>query len=196
MSRILFVLILFGVHVSSYAENETAVFAGGCFWCMEKPYDKIEGVVSTISGYTGGHTDNPTYKSTSTGTTGHYEAIRIEYDPEKVSYEKLLDVFWKNIDPFDDKGQFCDKGPQYRAAIFTKNDKEKELASKSKKALQDKLKEKATVVTEILPAKRFYDAEEYHQDYYIKNPVRYRYYRFGCGRDKRLDQVEGLLNTD
>ncbi len=194
MYRILLAVLLCSIQFNVFAESDAVVFAGGCFWCMEKPYDKIEGVISSISGYTGGHTENPTYQQTSSGTTGHYEAIRIEYDPEKVSYEKLLDVFWKNIDPFDGRGQFCDKGPQYRAAIFTKNDNEKELATKSKEALQKKLNGKETIVTEILPAKQFYAAEDYHQDYYIKNPIRYRYYRFGCGRDQRLKDIENIIS--
>ena len=196
MARLL-ILILFSVfHFNVFAETKTAVFAGGCFWCMEKPYDKIDGVKSTISGYTGGHTENPTYESTSTGTTGHYEALQVEYDSSKVSYQTLLDVFWKNIDPFDARGQFCDKGPQYRSGIFTNDEDEIELAKKSKQALQEKLKDKATIVTEILPAKKFYAAEEYHQDYYKKNPVRYRYYRYGCGRDKRLKEVNELIYSE
>jgi len=182
--------------VSAETANKFATFAGGCFWCMEKPYDKIDGVISTISGYTGGHTENPTYKQTSKGTTGHYEALQVEYDADKVSYEKLLEVFWKNIDPFDARGQFCDKGPQYRAAIFTNNAEEKKLATQSKQALQEKLNGKATIITEILPAKHFYDAEEYHQDYYKKNPVRYKYYRYGCGRDKRLKEVKKIVNSN
>tara|TARA_R110002072_G_scaffold21902_7_gene77233 strand:+ start:7381 stop:7971 length:591 start_codon:yes stop_codon:yes gene_type:complete len=196
VSRIILAVILFSFQVASFAANDVAIFAGGCFWCMEKPFDELDGVISSTSGYTGGHTDNPTYKQTSSGTTGHYEAVQIEYDASKVSYQQLLDVYWKNIDPFDARGQFCDKGPQYRAAIFTMDDKEKELALKSKARLQDKLKNKAKLVTEILPAKKFYAAEEYHQDYYIKNPVRYKYYRYGCGRDKRLEQVEELVNSN
>jgi peptide-methionine (S)-S-oxide reductase len=195
MNRFLIAVLLCNIQIVAFAENEAAVFAGGCFWCMEKPYDKLDGVISTISGYTGGHTENPTYKQTSTGTTGHYEALLVEYDPNKVSYEKLLDVFWMNIDPFDATGQFCDKGPQYRAAIFIKNEKEKEKVIKSKEAIEEKLNGKASIVTEILPAKKFYAAEEYHQDYYKKNPVRYRYYRYGCGRDKRLDEVRELINS-
>tara|TARA_R110000782_G_scaffold27256_6_gene69126 strand:+ start:1029 stop:1619 length:591 start_codon:yes stop_codon:yes gene_type:complete len=196
VSRIILAVILFSFQVASFAANDVAIFAGGCFWCMEKPFDELDGVISSTSGYTGGHTDNPTYKQTSSGTTGHYEAVQIEYDASKVSYQQLLDVYWKNIDPLDARGQFCDKGPQYRAAIFTMDDKEKELALKSKARLQDKLKNKAKLVTEILPAKKFYAAEEYHQDYYIKNPVRYKYYRYGCGRDKRLEQVEELVNSN
>ena len=196
MLRIILATLLCCFHLYAFAVEKKAVFAGGCFWCMEKPYDKIDGVKSTISGYTGGHTENPTYESTSTGTTGHYEALEVTYDSDKVSYEKLLDVFWKNIDPFDARGQFCDKGPQYRSGIFTNDENEIELAKKSKQTLQEKLKDKATIVTEILPAKKFYPAEEYHQDYYKKNPVRYRYYRYGCGRDKRLKEVNEFIYSE
>lgn len=193
--RIFIPFILLVLSYSSHAETETAIFAGGCFWCMEKPYDELDGVVRTTSGYTGGSKENATYKKTSSGTTGHYEAIEIEYDPSKVNYETLLNVFWKNIDPFDDKGQFCDKGPQYRAAIFVKKDREKVLAKKTKDVLQSKLAGRAKIVTEILPAQEFYDAEDYHQDYYLTNPVRYKYYRYSCGRDKRLDAIDNLINT-
>lgn len=193
MFRFLLALLLCCYHFSVYAETKTAVFAGGCFWCMEKPYDHIDGVISTTSGYTGGHVENPTYQQTSSGKTGHYEALQVEYDSDKVSYQTLLDVFWKNIDPFDAYGQFCDKGSQYRAAIFTNDKNEIELANKSKQALQERLEDKDIIVTQILPAKKFYPAEEYHQDYYIKNPIRYRYYRYGCGRDKRLEEVKKLI---
>ncbi|MCG8378542.1 MAG: peptide-methionine (S)-S-oxide reductase MsrA [Proteobacteria bacterium] len=196
MKKTLFAVMLYSISLPLFAATDSVIFAGGCFWCMEPPFDKLDGVVRTTSGYSGGHTENPTYKSTSSGTTGHYEVVEIEYDPAKVSYEKLLDVFWKNIDPFDDKGQFCDKGPQYRAAIFTKNDEEKKLAIKSKDALQKKLGNKATIVTEVLPAKKFYTAEDYHQNYYQKNPLRYKYYRYGCGRDNRLKQVEKIVNPE
>lgn len=195
MFRFLLTLLLCCYQFNVSAETKTAVFAGGCFWCMEKPYDHIDGVISTTSGYTGGHVENPTYQQTSSGNTGHYEALQVEYDSDKVSYQTLLDVFWKNIDPFDAYGQFCDKGSQYRAAIFTNDEDEIELAKKSKQALQEKLEDKATIVTQILPAKKFYPAEEYHQDYYKKNPVRYRYYRYGCGRDKRLEEVKKLFNA-
>ena len=194
MLRLGITILLISVLNTAIAEEKVAIFAGGCFWCMEKPFDEIDGVSSTISGYTGGHTNNPTYESTSTGTTGHYEAIEIKYDSTKVSYEKLLDVFWKNIDPFDARGQFCDKGPQYRAAIFVANDEEKELAEKSKQALNKKLNGKAEIVTQVLPIATFYDAEDYHQNYYLENPVRYKYYRFGCGRHARLKEVDKLIN--
>ena len=194
MFRLLLAVLLCSIQINAFAENKTAIFAGGCFWCMEKPYDKIDGVLSTMPGYTGGDLKNPTYKKISSGRTGHYEALLVEYDEDKVTYEKLLEVFWKNIDPFDARGQFCDKGTQYRSAIFTNDKTEIALATKSKNALQEKLKNKATIVTEILPAKQFYSAEEYHQDYYIKNPVRYKYYRHGCGRDKRLKKVQEILH--
>jgi peptide-methionine (S)-S-oxide reductase len=194
MVRYIFAIFLYSIQLTAFAANDVAVFAGGCFWCMEGPFDKLDGVISSTSGYTGGHTENPNYKDTSSGKTGHYEAVLIEYDSDKVSYQQLLDIYWKNVDPFDARGQFCDKGPQYRAAIFTMNDEEKKTAAKSKTALQEKLKGKAKIVTEILPAKKFYAAEDYHQDYYLKNPIRYKYYRYGCGRDKRLEQVEKILN--
>jgi peptide-methionine (S)-S-oxide reductase len=175
------------------ADNNTAVatFAGGCFWCMEGPFDKLQGVTSTTSGYTGGHTKNPTYKQTSTGKTGHTEAVQIVYDPEQVSYEKLLDVFWHNIDPTTADQQFCDRGSQYRSEIFYHNDEQKELAEASKTALDKNKPFKESIVTQVTRASTFYAAEDYHQDYYKKNPIRYRYYRHGCGRDKRLEQLWG-----
>ncbi|MAS81764.1 MAG: peptide-methionine (S)-S-oxide reductase [Legionellales bacterium] len=193
MFRIILGVLLCSMCLSSFAKNNLAIFAGGCFWCMEGPFDKLDGVISSTSGYTGGHTENPTYESSSTGTTGHYEAVQIEYDSTIVSYEELLDVYWKNIDPFDAHGQFCDKGSHYRAAIFIMNEEEKRLAFKSRETLQDKLKNK--IVTEILSAKQFYAAEDYHQDYYKKNPIRYKYYRYGCNRDKRLKQIEELVKS-
>jgi peptide-methionine (S)-S-oxide reductase len=156
---------------------------------MEPPFDKTEGVLSTVSGYTGGQAENPTYEEVSAGGTGHYEAVKIEYDPAKISYEKLLDVFWPNVDPFDASGQFCDKGQQYRAAIFYATEAEKSLAGESKRRIEQKLGK--TVATEVLPASAFYPAEDYHQDYYVKNPIRYRFYRYGCGRDARLKAVWG-----
>ena len=163
-----------------------ATFAGGCFWCMEPPYDKLEGVYSTTSGYTGGHKDNPTYEEVSAGGTGHAEAVEVLYDPQKVSYEKLLEIFWVNIDPTVKDRQFCDPGNQYRTAIFYHDEEQKALAEASKKPVEKKF---GTVYTEIVPATTFYPAEEYHQDYYKKNPVRYKYYRTGCGRDKRLEEL-------
>jgi peptide-methionine (S)-S-oxide reductase len=170
-----------------------ATFAGGCFWCMEPPFDKIDGVLSTLSGYTGGTTQRPTYEQVSAGRTGHAEAVQVTYDPSKVSYEKLLDVFWHNIDPTVKDRQFCDIGSQYRSAIFVHDAEQRRAAEASKSALQRSKPFKGEVVTEIVDAGAFYPAEEYHQDYYVKNPVRYRYYRAGCGRDARLKELWGEL---
>lgn len=167
-----------------------AIFAGGCFWCMEPPFDAIPGVISTVSGYTGGHTENPTYKEVSNGKTGHLEAVQVTYDPTKVSYAKLLKVFWHNIDPFDNDGQFCDKGEQYKSVIFYQDEKQKQFAETSKLEIKKKLLDK-DVVTAIKPAGKFYLAEEYHQDYYLKNSVKYKFYRFTCGRDHRLGKIWG-----
>jgi len=166
-----------------------ATFAGGCFWCMEPPFDKLEGVISTISGYTGGKKKNPTYEEVSAGNTGHGEAVQVTYDPKKITYEKLLDVFWHNIDPLTPNRQFCDAGSQYRTAIFYHDENQKRLAEESKKSLSKRFKE--PIVTEIVPASEFYPAEEYHQDYYIKNPLRYKFYRYNCGRDQRLEALWG-----
>jgi peptide-methionine (S)-S-oxide reductase len=170
----------------------TATFAGGCFWCMEPPFDKLDGVVATTSGYTGGQTVNPTYEQVSAGGTGHAESVQVAYDPAKVSYETLLDVFWHNIDPLTANAQFCDHGTQYRSAIFYGNEEERRLAEASKAALEQSGRFKGRpIVTEIVPASTFYPAEEYHQDYYLKNPVRYHYYRYRCGRDQRLQELWG-----
>ncbi len=166
-----------------------ATFAGGCFWCMEPPFDKLDGVISTTSGYIGGRTSNPTYEKVSTGVTGHAEVVQVVYDPKKVSYEKLLEVFWRNIDPADAGGQFCDKGNQYRSGIFFHTDEQRRLAEQSKAALAKAKSFKFT--TEIVSATEFYAAEEYHQDYYKKNPIRYKFYRSGCGRDQRLEKLWG-----
>ncbi len=170
-------------------ERAKATFAGGCFWCMEPPFDKLDGVISTTSGYTGGRKANPTYEEVSAGTTGHTEAVEIVYDPRKVTYARLLEVFWRNIDPSAADRQFCDVGSQYRAAIFYHDDAQRRLAEQSKQAVAQRLRR--PVVTEVQPAAPFYVAEEYHQDYYKKNPIRYRYYRGGCGRDQRLEQIWG-----
>ena len=171
------------------AATAKATFAGGCFWCMEPPYDKLEGVISTISGYAGGKTKNPTYEEVSRGTTGHTEVVQVTYDPKKITYEKLLDVFWRNIDPLTPNRQFCDIGSQYRSAIFYHDENQKRLAEESKKALSKRFKE--PIVTEIVAYTEFYPAEEYHQDYYMKNPLRYKYYRYNCGRDQRLEALWG-----
>jgi len=168
-----------------------ATFAGGCFWCMEPPYDKLPGVLSTTSGYMGGKKRSPTYEEVSTGTTGHTEVVQVVYDPAKVSYEKLLEVFWRNIDPTVRDQQFCDVGSQYRTAIFYHDDEQKRLAEASKAALEKSKPFKAPIVTPVQAAGEFWPAEDYHQDYYKKNPVRYKYYRTGCGRDDRLKQLWG-----
>jgi len=173
------------------AKTALATFAGGCFWCMVHPFDELPGVVSVTSGYIGGKTQNPTYNQVSAGNTGHAEAVQVTYDPAKVSYEKLLDVFWHNVDPLDAGGQFCDRGDQYRTAIFTYDDAQKQAALASKAKLDAGKQLPGKIVTEIVPAGTYTKAEEYHQDYYKKNPVRYSYYRHGCGRDARLEQLWG-----
>ena len=173
-----------------------ATFAGGCFWCVESDFDKVPGVVETVSGYTGGTADNPTYKQVTKGGTGHREAVRIRYDPKQVSYERLLHIFWRSVDPTDSGGQFCDRGESYQTAIFVGNDEERRLAEASKEALEQSMVLDAPVVTPIERAGEFYPAEDYHQDYYTKSPVRYRFYRFSCGRDSRVQQVWGRQAHD
>ena len=173
------------------AATAKAIFAGGCFWCMEHPFDVLPGVVSTTSGYIGGQKKNPTYEEVSSGRTGHTEAVQVVYDPKKVTYEKLLDVFWHNIDPTVKDQQFCDHGSQYRSGIFYVDDEQKRLAEASKAALDRNKPFSAAIVTEITRASEFYPAEDYHQDFYLKNPLRYKYYRSGCGRDARLKQLWG-----
>jgi peptide-methionine (S)-S-oxide reductase len=168
-----------------------ATFAGGCFWCMEPPYDKLDGVLSTTSGYMGGNKKFPTYEEVSSGTTGHTEVVQVVYDPAKVSYDKLLEVYWRNIDPTVRDRQFCDVGSMYRATIFVHNEEQKKAADKSKELLGMTKPFKDPIVTPILPAADFWPAEAYHQDYYLKNPVRYNYYRTGCGRDARLKALWG-----
>jgi len=170
---------------------EKATFAGGCFWCMEAPFDKLPGVVSVTSGYTGGTMKNPTYKQVSAGGTGHAEAVQIVYDPARIGYTKLLDVFWHNTDPTVNDRQFCDVGAQYRPGIFYHSEEQRLLALKSKEALEKSKPFKDPIVTEVTKAGEFYPAEEYHQHYYKKNPIRYRYYRNGCGRDQRLKELWG-----
>jgi len=173
------------------AMQATAIFAGGCFWCMEPPFDKLDGVISTTSGYTGGDKKNPTYKEVSSGGTGHAEAVQIVYDPQRISYAELLDVYWHNIDPTMANGQFCDWGDQYRSEIFYHTPEQQHLAEQSKAALEELKPFKEPVVTAISKATTFYPAEDYHQDYYLKNPLRYKFYRYGCGRDQRLEELWG-----
>ena len=174
---------------------EKATFAGGCFWCMEPSFKKLEGVSDVISGYTGGRKENPTYEEVSSGKSGHIEAVQILYDPSKITYEELLDLFWKQIDPTDPGGQFVDRGPQYSTVIFYNNDynndEQKRLAENSKEALQKSGRYSKPIVTKILPASQFYKAEEYHQDYHQKNPMRYTFYRFNSGRDQYLKKIWG-----
>ncbi|MDX5364666.1 MAG: peptide-methionine (S)-S-oxide reductase MsrA [Pseudazoarcus pumilus] len=171
--------------------HAVATFAGGCFWCMEPPYDKLEGVISTTSGYTDGRMVNPTYTAVSSGRTGHTEAVQVVYDPAKVSFEKLVEVFWKNIDPTDLRGQFCDRGSQYRPTLFYHDEAQREVAERSLAELKQNKPFKQEITTPIVAASTFYPAEDYHQDYYLKNQVRYNFYRSSCGRDKRLYQLWG-----
>jgi peptide-methionine (S)-S-oxide reductase len=186
---LLWTLLALLLPLAARAETATASFAGGCFWCMESDFEKLPGVGSVVSGYAGGHTVNPTYETSSTGTTGHAEAVEVIYDPAKVSYAQLLDYFWHHIDPLTPNAQFCDHGSQYRSMIFYGNEAEHQAALVSKAKYEKQLGK--PIVTEIVAAGPFYNAEGYHQDYYKKNPIRYRYYRHGCGRDARLKEVWG-----
>ncbi len=173
------------------ASRAKGTFAGGCFWCMEGPFDKLDGVISTTSGYIGGHKKDPTYREVSAGTTGHTEAVQIVYDPKKVTYQKLLDVFWVNIDPTVNDRQFCDHGSQYRPGIFYHGEEQHKLAEASKQELEKNKPFDGMILAEVTEASEFYPAEEYHQDYYMKNPIRYKFYRYSCGRDKRLTELWG-----
>lgn len=184
-----FFLLAILARAAGAAELVTATFAGGCFWCMQPPFDQLAGVVKTTVGYAGGQTRQPTYEQVSAGTTGHAESIQVTYDPSRVSYTKLLEVFWHNIDPLTPNAQFCDHGAQYRPAIFFSNGEQKQMAEQSKKDLEASGRFKQPIATEIVPAGEFYPAEEYHQEYYRKNPIRYRYYRYQCGRDQRLEEL-------
>jgi peptide methionine sulfoxide reductase msrA/msrB len=168
--------------------QELATFAGGCFWCMVSPFDEMPGIIKVVSGYTGGHKENPTYKEVCSETTGHYEAVQVTFDPEIFSYEKLLDLYWNQIDPTDAGGQFYDRGSSYRTAIFYQNEEQKQRAEASKKELTDSGRFSKPIVTEIIPASTFYPAEEYHQDYHKKNPSHYKGYRVGSGRDAFIEQ--------
>ena len=168
-----------------------ATFAGGCFWCVEEAFEEVPGVASVTSGYIGGHVPHPSYEQVSAGKTGHTEAVEVLFDPAKVSYSKLLEVFWRNIDPLTPNAQFCDHGSQYRAGIFYQNEAQKKLAEESKQALVDSQQFNTPIVTEITMATTFYPAEEYHQDYYKKNPLRYKFYKYNCGRAQRLKELWG-----
>jgi methionine-S-sulfoxide reductase len=186
------VALLFSAWTVGAAEEPKlakATFAGGCFWCMEPPFDKLAGVVATTSGYTGGKVPDPSYEQVSYGGTGHLEAVEVTYDPAQVSYEELLEVFWRNVDPTDGKGQFCDRGEQYTTAVFFHDEEQRLLAEESKRKLVDSDRLKKPIATSIRPATAFYAAEEYHQDYYEKNPIRYKFYRSRCGRDRVLEKL-------
>jgi len=178
---------------SESGERAAAVFAGGCFWCTESDFDKVPGIVSTTSGYAGGRVENPTYEQVSGGGTGHLESVRVVYDPRRVSHAALVEHFFHTIDPLDGGGQFCDRGSQYRSAIFVANEQERRVAEQLKAKLGGVLAK--PIATDILPAARFYPAEDYHQDYYKKNPIRYKFYRHNCGRDARLEKVWGESGT-
>lgn len=196
MGFALTVMLLFAAPLAqaSSVSNESveeAMFAGGCFWCMEHAFDEVDGVIDTISGYAGGHVEHPDYHAVSSGTTGHVETVLVRFDPKRVSYAQLLDVFWHNIDPTQANGQFCDHGPQYRSVIFYRDAAQKRQAEASLNQLQESGILDAPIVTEIREATPFYPAEAYHQDYHHRNPLRYKYYRYLCGRDQRLKQLWG-----
>ena len=184
-----------GARQPADARYEKATFAGGCFWCMEPPFDEMPGVISTTSGYTGGRTKNPTYEQVSSGGTGHTEAVEVVYDPSKITYARLLDVFWKNIDPITPNRQFCDIGTQYRSGIYYHNEEQKRLAEASKKVLESSGRFQQPIVTEIAAASPFYRAEEYHQDYYKKNPLRFKFYKYSCRRAQRLEELWGTSSS-
>jgi peptide-methionine (S)-S-oxide reductase len=168
-----------------------AYFAGGCFWCMEEVFEKVEGVTEVVSGYMGGSVKNPAYEEVSSGRTGHAESVEVRYDPVKVTYTQLLEAFWRNIDPVTPNAQFCDHGSQYRAAIFYQGDEEQRLAEESKRAIEQSKRFAMPIVTQVVPASEFYPAEDYHQDFYKKNPIRYKYYKYTCGRSQRLEELWG-----
>jgi len=194
--RLLLALVILGsipwrTAAADPAKTETATFAGGCFWCMQPPFEHLAGVISTTVGYTGGHTANPTYEEVSAGGTGHAESVEIVFDPSRIRYEQLLDVFWHNVDPVTPEGQFCDQGHQYRTAIFAHGPEQRRLAEESKKKLEDSKRFDRPIATEIVDATAFYPAEEYHQKYHEKNPARYAFYRWNCGRDQRLEALWG-----
>jgi peptide-methionine (S)-S-oxide reductase len=196
---ILFVLaltiFLIGIHTTSRAASGItqgkAYFAGGCFWCMEEAFEKVERVLAVTSGYMGGTVVNPSYEAVSAGRTGHAESVEVVYDPAKISYQKLLDTFWLNVDPITPNAQFCDHGNQYRSAIFFQTDEEKRASDASKQAIEQSKRFTEPIVTQIVMATQFYPAEEYHQDFYKKNPIRYKYYKYSCGRAQRLETLWG-----
>lgn len=187
--RLAVIFLMFGMR-AAHADEElkTATFASGCFWCTQSDFDHVKGVVSTTAGYTGGEKVNPSYKEVSAGGTGHVESVQVKYDPKVITYADLLNFYWHSVDPTRNDGQFCDKGNQYRPVIFYHNEEQKALAEKSKAEMSKKIQ---PILVEVLPAKTFYPAEEYHQEYYKKNPLRYKFYRYSCGRDNRLKEIWG-----
>jgi peptide-methionine (S)-S-oxide reductase len=191
----IFLIGTWSVQTTSQAATEAtlgkAYFAGGCFWCMEEVFENVDGVLSATSGYMGGTVANPRYEEVSAGRTGHAESVEVVYDPAKVSYQKLLEAFWRNVDPLTPNAQFCDHGSQYRSAIFFRTDEEKRASDTSKLAIEQSKRFKEPIVTQIVQASQFYPAEEYHQDFYKKNPVRYKFYKYNCGRAKRLEELWG-----
>ena len=196
LSSALGLLLLSGVTAfssASQAAPQTMIVAGGCFWCVESDFELVQGVSDVISGYTGGHTENPTYKQVSSGKTGHFEAVEIHFDDDVVSLKALADYYWRTIDPTDAEGQFCDKGSPYKTAMFYQNDQQKAVFETSLAKVKETKPFKKDVVTEIIPATPFYPAEEYHQSYYTKNPIRYAYYRASCGRDNRIESLWGEI---
>lgn len=190
-----FVVMLSSAIAQPSDEFARATFAGGCFWCMEPPYDKIDGVIETISGFSGGDVENPSYDAVVRGGTGHLEVVQVVYDPDRVSYERLLEIFWRNIDPFQSDGQFCDRGPMYRSAIFPHDEAQRDAAETSLAQIATLGLSDRSIDTRIIDFEAFYPAEDYHQNYYLENPVRYRYYRWSCGRDQRLEELWGEPNS-
>jgi len=182
---------LLSVSLPSYAKTQSIIVAGGCFWCVESDYEKVDGVIEAVSGYINGTTANPTYEQVASKKTGHYEAVKISFDDEKVSMQTLVDYFWKTIDPTDASGQFCDKGSPYLTGLFYQNEEQKKIFEASLASVKQSKPFKAKIVTPVLEAQQFYVAEGYHQNYYSRNPIRYNYYRNGCGRDKRIQQLWG-----
>lgn len=198
LSMLMFAILLVGAwtaqstsRAATDATPSKAYFAGGCFWCMEEAFEKVEGVLSATSGYMGGRVANPSYEEVSAGRTGHAESVEVVYDPSRVSYQKLLEAFWHNVDPLTPNAQFCDHGSQYRSAIFFQTDEEKRASETSKQALEQSKRFTEPIVTQIVQASQFYSAEEYHQDFYKKNPIRYKFYKYNCGRAQRLETLWG-----
>ena len=195
-SGTLIIVIVVVLNVLSHSvvesgETARAYFAGGCFWCMEEAFERVEGVIAVVSGYMGGTVPNPSYEEVSAGRTGHAESVEVLYDPSKVTYNQLLEAFWRNVDPITANAQFCDHGTQYRAAIFYQNDQEKRFAEESKQAIEQSKRFNQPIATQIVMTSQFYAAEEYHQDFYKKNPIRYKFYKYNCGRAQRLDELWG-----